>query len=141
MVAVLGKETEADEKQKEWCVNQFDEADDEKRAHEDAVSGFEAKEEDLADAMAAAKDEVETLGKEIQEIDKATVLATEQRKQEHADYYDSMTMNDAALQLLAKAKDKLAKFYSFVQQDAEIDQDTESPTFVQVRAHRSLDSS
>jgi len=141
MIAVLGKETVEDEKQKEWCVNELDEADDEKKGHEDALSGFEAKESDLEDAIAGVKEEIETLGKEIAEIDKATVLATEQRKEEHADYYDSMTMNSAALQLLAKAKDKLAKFYSFVQQDAETDQDTESPTFVQVRAHRSLDAS
>jgi len=139
MIGVLGKETVEDEKQKEWCQTEFDEADDEKKYHEDAVSGFDAKATDLADTIAGAKEEIATLGKEIQDIDKATVLATEQRKQEHSDYYDAMTMNGAALQLLAKAKDKLAKFYSFVQQDqADSAQDL---AFVQVRAHVSREES
>jgi len=141
MISVLGKETVEDEKQKEWCQTEFDEADDEKKAHEDSVSGFDAKVQDLSDGIAAAKDEIETLGKEIQEIDKATVVATEQRKQEHAEYFESMTMNSAALQLLAKAKDKLAKFYSFIQQDRPEQDQASDPApdlaFVQVRAHQS----
>merc|ERR1719199_964102 len=56
-------------------------------------------------------DEIKELQKEIKDLDKAVAEATEQRKEEHGEFITFQTENNAALQLIEKAKNKLFKFY------------------------------
>merc|ERR1719380_76476 len=56
-------------------------------------------------------EEVASLQAEIKSLDKAVAEATEQRKEEHADFLQFQTENNAALQLIDKAKNRLFKFY------------------------------
>jgi len=51
------------------------------------------------------------LQKEIKALDKAVAEATEQRKEEHADFLVFQQQSNAALQLIDKAKNRLFKFY------------------------------
>merc|ERR1719313_1703470 len=55
--------------------------------------------------------EVKELQAEIKALDKAVAEATEQRKDEHSEFQTFQTENNAALQLLEKAKNKLFQFY------------------------------
>merc|ERR1719231_1163486 len=55
--------------------------------------------------------EIESLEKEIKALDKAVTEATEQRKEEHEDFITFQTENNAAVQLIEKAKNRLFKFY------------------------------
>merc|ERR1719405_69304 len=55
--------------------------------------------------------EIENLQSEVKALDKAVAEATEQRKEEHAEFLTFQTENNAAVQLIEKAKNRLFKFY------------------------------
>merc|ERR1719428_1563782 len=65
----------------------------------------------MTDESATLGDEIKRLGKEIKALDKAVTEATEQRKEEHSEFITFQTENNAALQLIEKAKNRLFKFY------------------------------
>merc|ERR1719199_154475 len=65
----------------------------------------------MSSASAALADEIAALQKEVKALDKAVAEATEQRKEEHAEYLQFQTENSAAVQLIEKAKNHLYKFY------------------------------
>merc|ERR1719199_2410163 len=56
-------------------------------------------------------EEIATLQKEVKALDKAVADATEQRKEEHGEFLTFQTENNAAVQLIEKAKNRLFKFY------------------------------
>merc|ERR1719163_1035211 len=66
----------------------------------------------MTDGIATLAADVESLEAEIKELDKAVATATAQRKAENAEYTTSATLNEAAAQLLEKAKQRLYKFYN-----------------------------
>merc|ERR1719333_1384 len=89
MNEVLEGEQVADDKQDVWCLAELD----------------KAKEETKASEIAALK-------KGLEDLDKSVAEATEQRKDEHADYIDEAAANQAAVELLGMAKNRLNKFYN-----------------------------
>jgi len=112
MVEVLTKEQQSDDNKKEYCAAQFDQADDKKKSLERHVS-------DEDSAIAAAKEGIATLVEEmaaldagITNLDKSVAEATEQRKEEHADYKELMASDSAAKELLGVAKNRLNQFYN-----------------------------
>merc|ERR1719333_2051127 len=56
--------------------------------------------------------EIQALQAGLAELDKSVAEATEQRKDEHAEYIDDATSNQAAVELLGMAKNRLNKFYN-----------------------------
>merc|ERR1719387_312135 len=64
------------------------------------------------DAISTLMEEINALTTGISELDKAVADATEQRKEEHADYVEMMQMSEAAMGLVEKAKNRLNKFYN-----------------------------
>jgi len=112
MVSILGKEQAADDNKKEYCAMQFDASDDRKKALENRLADEEA-------AIAAAKEAISTLAQEIaaltagiKALDKSVAEATEQRKDENAEYKALIASNTAATQVLEFAKNRLNKFYN-----------------------------
>merc|ERR1719330_902032 len=112
MVGLLGKEQEDDDSKKEYCAMQFDASDDRKKALERKVA-------DEGAAIAAAKESISTLAQEIaslsagiKSLDKSVAEATEQRKDENAEYKALIASNTAATQVLEFAKNRLNKFYN-----------------------------
>merc|ERR1719155_174928 len=67
--------------------------------------------EEMTSGSATLADEVASLQAEIKALDKAVAEATEQRKEEHEEYLTFQTENNAAVQLIDKAKNRLFKFY------------------------------
>jgi len=112
MIAVLGKEQTNDEKQKSWCEEEFDKATNEEAASNNKIQSIEAGIEETTDEIQSLGDEIVTLGAEIKALDKAVAEATSQRKQEHDEYLQAMTLAEAAIQLIGKAKNRLQKFYN-----------------------------
>jgi len=112
LVATLKTEQQDDEHKKEYCVEQFDQADDKKKGLERSIS-------DLETVIAESKESIATLGEEIAglktgivALDKAVAEATEQRQAEAAEYKDLMASNGAAKELILFAKNRLNKFYN-----------------------------
>jgi len=111
MAAQLGKEQKDDDAQKAFCEKDFAKSAKAKARQEEAIAQSEA---ELAEAKEASENlaaEMQTLQDEIKALDKAVSEATEQRKEEHADFVTYSTQNGAATQLIEKAKNRLHKFY------------------------------
>merc|ERR1740133_106284 len=62
-------------------------------------------------ASAALAAEIEQLNKDVKALDKAVADATQQRKEEHAEFLQYSTESNAAVQLIDKAKNRLFQFY------------------------------
>jgi len=65
----------------------------------------------MTEESATLASEIAGLEKEIKDLDKAVAEATETRKEEHAEFLTFQTENNAAVQLIDKAKNALNKFY------------------------------
>merc|ERR1719456_1307505 len=111
MVIVLKEEQSNDDAQKAFCDKDMASSAASKKDTEEEIESSEALIEETKESSAALAEEVATLQKEIVALDKAVAEATEQRKEEHADALQFQTENNAALQLIEKAKNRLLKFY------------------------------
>jgi len=148
MVVLLGKQQDEDDKSKEFCEAEFDKAEDEEKAAKTKLGQLDAALAEATDAIVSLSEEISVLNKGIGELDYAVAEATEQRKEEHAEYIETVQLNEAAIGLVGKAKNRLQKFYnpsmakaaaaasasasaSFIQ---------EAPSFVQVRVHDESDA-
>merc|ERR1719152_46687 len=112
MVVLLGKQQKEDEKQKTWCEDELEKATDEEAATKTKLTETDAKLAELTDTIGTLMEEISGLGASIAALDKSVADATEQRKEEHATYVETMQMNEAAMGLVEKAKNRMQKFYN-----------------------------
>merc|ERR1719161_2225574 len=112
MVVLLGKQQKEDDTSKEFCEAEFDKADDEEKAAKTKLGQLDATLAEETDAITGLAEEISVLKKGIEELDHAVAEATEQRKEEHAEYIETVQLNEAAIGLVGKAKNKLQKFYN-----------------------------
>jgi hypothetical protein len=112
MVALLKKEQVDDEKHKEWCSGEFETNDDETKDAKQKLANVESAISEINDSIAALSDEIAKTTAKVKALDKSVAEATAQRKEEHAEFTQSMQLNEAAVQLIGKAKNKLQKFYN-----------------------------
>merc|ERR1719421_1051985 len=112
MVEVLTKEGLDDEKHKAFCTDEFEASADKMKDTQTEIAGLTASISELTDESATLTEDIATLTKEIASLDKAVATASEQRKDEHADYTQSLALSETAVELIAKAKNRLQKFYN-----------------------------
>merc|ERR1719214_159200 len=146
MVVLLGKQQTEDEKQKTYCEDEFDKAADEEAASKTKLTETDAKLAELTDTIGTLMEEISALGSSIEALDKSVADATEQRKEEHAAYVAQMQMNEAAVGLVEKAKNRMQKFYNPTLYKAppktEMTMEEKiikAGSFAQVHVHRSSD--
>ena len=101
-------EQKDDDATKSYCDKELTKSLQDKKDSEEAIATSEAAIEEMTDESATLGDEIKRLGKEIKALDKAVAEATEQRKEEHGEFITFQTENNAALQLIEKAKNKLS---------------------------------
>merc|ERR1719271_1021545 len=111
MEKVLKEEQADDDSTKAFCDKDLAKSEGEKKDTEEAVAASQAFIEETTAESAATAEEIVSLQKEIKALDKAVAEATEQRKEEHADFLVFQQQSNAALQLIDKAKNRLNKFY------------------------------
>jgi hypothetical protein len=112
MVVLLGKDQTDDDKPKTFCEDELEKTADEQKAATDKKAQVEAGIAEASDAVSQLADEIAQLEQDIKDLDKAVAQATEQRKEEHEDFTVSTQLNEAALQLIEKASQRLQKFYN-----------------------------
>merc|ERR1719198_2167128 len=112
MTAQLKVEQQDDNDKKEYCETQFDLADDKKKGLERGISNFEKAIEKEEQAIKTLADEIASLEEGIVALDKSVAEATEQRKEENAEFTELMANDAAAKELLGFAKNRLNKFYN-----------------------------
>jgi len=142
MVTLLGKEQGEDAKQKSWCEGEFEKSADEEAAAKTKLSQIEAEIAELTDGISELMEAVSTLTSEIAELDKSVADATESRKADHGAYVESLQLNEVAVGLIAKAKNRMQKFYNPTlykaapKTEATMEEKIiTAGTFAQVRAH------
>jgi predicted nucleic acid-binding Zn-ribbon protein len=142
MVVLLGKDQAGDDKSKTFCEDELEKTTDEQTAAKEKKAAIEAEIAEATDAVAALADEIAGLETDIKDLDKAVAQATEQRKEEHADFNEMQQLNEAAMQLIEKAKNRLQKFYNPTMYKAAPKTENtmeekiiEAGTFVQVKVH------
>merc|ERR1719410_292583 len=94
MVANLKMEQIDDENKKEYCDKQFDLSEDKKKELELKVSDAETAIEEMTGSIATLKEEIAALEKGIKKLDKSVAEATEQRRDENADYKELKQRRD-----------------------------------------------
>merc|ERR1719316_1818366 len=112
MVVLLGKNAADDEKQKAYCEDELDKAADEESATKTKLGQVDATLAELSDKIGTLMEEISDLTAGVAALDKSVADATEMRKEEHAEYVESMQMNEAALGLVKKAQQRMQKFYN-----------------------------
>merc|ERR1719235_2051267 len=112
MVVLLGKEQQDDDNKKEFCVIEFDQMDDKKKALERAISDLEKALEEDKEMVETLKSEIKALEEGIVALDKDVTDSTEQRKKENAEFEATLAANTAAVDLIKFAKNRMQKFYN-----------------------------
>jgi len=112
MVVKLGVEQEDDDAQQKWCNAEFDKSEDESKDTKRLIEGLKAKESETAEAITTITSDLAALKKSIKDLDQAVTDATEQRKGEHKEFVQTAAENNAAVQLLELAKNRMNKFYN-----------------------------
>merc|ERR1719284_1939173 len=112
MVKTLAAEQQDDDNKKEYCEASFDAADDKKKSLERDISNLDKAIEKGKEAIAMTADEIKALQDGIAALDKSVAEATEQRKEENAEYTELMANDGAAKELLGFARNRLNKFYN-----------------------------
>jgi len=112
MVGVLEGEQGGDDKMDVWCKAELEAAQGEAKATEGDISDLEATMEEQKDDIDSVAAAIESLKTGLVELDKSVAEATEQRKKEHAEYLSTAAANQAAVELLGMAKNRMNKFYN-----------------------------
>jgi len=112
MVANLKTEQLGDDQKKEYCDKMFDESEDKKKALEQSVADSESAIAEMTGLIETLTEEIAALKAGIVALDKSVAEATENRKEENADYKEMMTGDTAAKEVLLFAKNRLNKFYN-----------------------------
>merc|ERR1719443_2684260 len=112
MVVLLGKEQVADDTKKAYCEEEFDKADDKKKALERSISDLEKVIDEAKEMVTTYEGEIKDLEDGIVKLDREVVQATEQRKEEHEEFTTTLASNNAAMKLIEFAKNRMNKFYN-----------------------------
>jgi len=111
MVSTNAKEQADDDQKKDFCIAEIAKTEDHETALKGTISDLSADIEEKEDAVATLKSEIAALQQGINDLDKSVVEATEQRKDEHAEFLSTSAANQAALELIKMATNRMNKFY------------------------------
>jgi len=162
MVAVLQRASKDDVRQKEFCITELQKSEDGAQSSQDKLDSLSGMMEEQTDAIADVTQEISDLNAGVASLDKDVATATEQRKEEHAEYLETVRLTETAVELIGKAKNRLQKFYNptlyrappkqeismedkivragtsaLAQSEASFDDDDDVtvPAFIQIHAH------
>jgi len=111
MIRTLDKQQVSDDKQNDWCKGELMEVEDQDKAAKEKVADLEATVAELEDGAQQLVEQLKPINQEIQDLDRSVAEATEQRKEEHAEYSENLQMNSVAEKLVGKARNRLHQFY------------------------------
>merc|ERR1719482_316280 len=112
MVGVLEGEQVQDDRQDKFCLAELEKAKEDAKATEVDIGDLAAAISEQRDSIATTASEIEALQAGLAALDKSVAEATENRKKEHEEYVDSAAMNQATVELLGMAKNRMNKFYN-----------------------------
>jgi chromosome segregation ATPase len=135
MVALLGREQEADDAKKSKCEAKLDQAEDERKDLKQKISDLESEKAEQQDSLDTSNANMKALKESLKDGDEAAQTATEERKKEHAEFKELISSDSAAKDLLSMAKQRLNKFYHPSHKEHS---DDEAASLVQIGSHNQL---
>jgi len=111
MIAEHHTDQADDDSKKDFCNAEFAKTQASQKQLKGVVGDLEADISHKQDAVDAFASEISTLQQGIADLDKSVVQATQQRRQEHGEYTTTASSNQAALELVRMAKNRMNKFY------------------------------
>merc|ERR1719387_2275004 len=111
MIANTEKKQADDDAKREFCLAEMAKTEREEKALAAKVGDLESDVAKQEDTIASLTAEIAALQQGLLDLDKSVAEATEQRKAEHAESLSTAASNQAALELLGMAKNRLIKFY------------------------------
>jgi len=138
MVETNAKEQKDDDEKRDFCNAEILKTQDHEHALKGTISDLSADLEEKEDAVATLASEIKALQQGVADLDKSVVEATEQRKDEHAESLSTSASNQAALELIKMATNRMNKFYQpSLYKAAPTTTVADSPYgFVQIALHR-----
>jgi len=112
LTATLKEEQAADDEKKAYCEDKFDKTEDQVKVLNNNVADLDTAIESDEESISTLKGEIKSFTEAIKALDKEVGEYTAQRKQENADYTATLAANQAAVDLLKFAKNRLNKFYN-----------------------------
>jgi len=112
MVKLLGEEQNSDDDKKGYCESEIDTTEDELKTLERKVSDLDKAIDEHRNGIEVVTEEIAALEAGVKALDAEVADATETRKEEHAEFVESLAANNAAVELLGIAKNRLQKFYN-----------------------------
>merc|ERR1719222_294141 len=112
MVALLGEEQVTDDNKKEECESNIDKTEDAHKQLNVEIADLDKATEETKEDIATLSDEIAALTKGIKDLDKQVAEATDVRKEAHEDFVTDLAANNAAVELLGLAKNRMNKFYN-----------------------------
>lgn len=112
MVILLGEEQKTDDNKKTECEDNIDKTEDKHKQLNVEISDLDKASEEEKENIATLTDEIAALTKGIKDLDKQVADATDVRKEAHDDFVTTLAANNAAVELLGMAKNRMNKFYN-----------------------------
>lgn len=112
LVELLRQEQTNDDNKKENCQSELNRLQDEVKAFKRTISDLDTGAASTNDDLKETSAQIEAMMAGIRELDKQVAVATEARKQEHAETVEVLAENNAAKSLLELAKNRLHKMYN-----------------------------
>jgi septal ring factor EnvC (AmiA/AmiB activator) len=112
MIKLLKEEQVHDANTQKWCQDEFRSNAADTKETKANIASLASEIEALEAAIAEHTETIAKKQAEVAELDKSVAEATEQRKKENEEFNALMALNNSAVQLIEKAKNKLHKFYN-----------------------------
>merc|ERR1712194_79839 len=119
MVVVMKKEQGDDDDKKDYCEQQLDQVEDQKKVLDQKIADLATVLSDTKEGISKLTEEITGLKAGIIALDSQVEEATAQRKVEAAEHKELMQSDTAAKELILFAKNRLNKFYNPSQHKAE----------------------
>merc|ERR1719272_2541538 len=112
MVGVLEGEQTKDDAQDKFCLEELEKAKEEAKQVGVDIGDLAAAIDEQRDSIASVASAIEAIKAGLVELDKSVADATEQRKKEHEESVEEAASNQAAMELINMAKNRMNKFYN-----------------------------
>jgi len=112
MVGLLKAEQGDDDDKKAYCVQSFDETEDEAKVLAHQIAGHKDVLEDYEEQLSNTETRIAAVQKSISELDDSVAKATELRQKQRSEFVTLTANNAAATELLKLAINRLNKFYA-----------------------------
>jgi len=111
MKALLSKEQADDAAHKSYCEAEIETTEDTLKSLNIKISDLGVASDELKSMLARLAEDLASLTEDVKTLDGQVAEASEQRKAEHQEFVDTTAANNAAVELLRLAKNRLNQFY------------------------------